>query len=212
MLKWLEGNPLIDAKDIQYLKDALQVQRAAAEWNAASKAEAKESDEKAGRAWYSSIPMLHLIIALVHSDEIRHAYLTRNDILNKWIIADNQKSFKKRAKIVEWLHFLSLLPIKSTRKSKQRMFTFIASLEIGSAVGREMVELMLIFMESRCLYLGMMWRKKPKKSEFGQLKNCSCGALNTRAAFIGTYQPYLLYYWEMLDKYQLFSTSFSELN
>jgi len=48
--------------------------------------------------------------------------------------------------------------------------------------------------------------------EFGQLTNRSRGALHTRAAFLGTNQPYLLYFWEMLNKYQLLSTSFSELS
>jgi hypothetical protein len=48
--------------------------------------------------------------------------------------------------------------------------------------------------------------------EFGQLTNCCHGALHTRAAFLGTNQPYLLYFWEMLNKYQLLSTSFSELS
>jgi hypothetical protein len=61
-------------------------------------------------------------------------------------------------------------------------------------------------------FFGNEVEERVKKSEFRQLKNCCCGALNTRVAFLGTYQPYLLYYWEMLDKYQLFSTSFSELN
>ena len=51
-----------------------------------------------------------------------------------------------------------------------------------------------------------------EESQFGQLTDCSCGALNTRAAFLGTTQPYLLYFWQMLDKYQLLSTSFSELS
>ena len=51
-----------------------------------------------------------------------------------------------------------------------------------------------------------------KESQFRQLKDCSRGALNTRTAFIGTNQPYLLYFWQMLDKYQLLSASFSELN
>ena len=48
--------------------------------------------------------------------------------------------------------------------------------------------------------------------EFGQITNRSRGALHTRAAFLGTNQPYLLYFWEMLNKYQLLSTSFSELS
>jgi hypothetical protein len=39
-------------------------------------------------------------MALVDSDEIRHAYTTRNDISNERIVLDNQKSTEKRAKTV----------------------------------------------------------------------------------------------------------------
>ena len=49
-------------------------------------------------------------------------------------------------------------------------------------------------------------------SAFEQLTNRSRGALNTRAAFLDTNQPYLLNFWQMLDKYQLLSTSFNELS
>ena len=48
--------------------------------------------------------------------------------------------------------------------------------------------------------------------EFGQLDNRSGGALCTRSGFLGGNQPYLLYLWEMLNKYQLLSTSFTELD
>ena len=44
--------------------------------------------------------MLHLIMTLVHSDEIRSAYMKRNDISNERIVLDNQKSVEKRATTV----------------------------------------------------------------------------------------------------------------
>ena len=43
--------------------------------------------------------------------------------------------------------------------------------------------------------------------EFGQLTNRCRGALHTRAALLGTNQTYLLYFWEMLNKYQLLSVN-----
>jgi hypothetical protein len=48
--------------------------------------------------------------------------------------------------------------------------------------------------------------------EFGLLDNQPCEALNTRSAFLGNNPSYLLSLWEMLNKYQLLSTAFSELN
>ncbi len=44
------------------------------------------------------------------------------------------------------------------------------------------------------------------------LNNRPRGALNTRSAFLGNNPSYLLYLWEMPNKYQLLSTAFSELN
>ena len=49
-------------------------------------------------------------------------------------------------------------------------------------------------------------------SKHGGLNNRSRGALGTRSGFLGTNQPYLLYLWEMLNKYQLPSSSFTELD
>lgn len=51
-----------------------------------------------------------------------------------------------------------------------------------------------------------------KDGDFGQLSNRSRGALCTRSGFLGTNQPYLLYLWEMLNKYQLLCTAFTELD
>jgi hypothetical protein len=65
LLKWLDDNPVTDTIDVNFLIDTIRVRQAAAEWNAKARAEAKESDEKSGGAWYGPIPMLRLIMALV---------------------------------------------------------------------------------------------------------------------------------------------------
>ena len=48
--------------------------------------------------------------------------------------------------------------------------------------------------------------------DFGSLKNRSRGALESRSSFINDSPPYLLYLWEILDKYQLLTDSFSALS
>ena len=48
--------------------------------------------------------------------------------------------------------------------------------------------------------------------EFGLLQHWSRGALESRSSFLNNSQPYLLYLWEILDKYQLLTTSFSALS
>ena len=41
---------------------------------------------------------------------------------------------------------------------------------------------------------------------------CSHGALDSRANFLGTSQPYILYLWEYLDAHDLLRTSFQQLD
>ncbi len=60
----------------------------------------KNTMDKADKAWYHPLPMLHLIMALVYSDEIRCAYLKQNNISIKRIALDNQKIVDKRATTV----------------------------------------------------------------------------------------------------------------
>ena len=76
------------------------VRKKAAERFAASKAAVKEVEDTVGGAWYGPLPMLRLIMALVDSDEMRRAYMCRNDISNARIVMDNQKSTEKRATTV----------------------------------------------------------------------------------------------------------------
>jgi hypothetical protein len=49
------------------------------------------------------------------------------------------------------------------------------------------------------------------KEDFGSLR-CSQGALDSRADFLGTSQPYILYLWEYLDTHDLLRTSFQQLD
>jgi hypothetical protein len=50
----------------------------------------KDASDMAVQAWYGPFPMLRLIMALIHSDKIRSAYMKRNDISNERIVLDNQ--------------------------------------------------------------------------------------------------------------------------
>ncbi len=100
MLKWLDDNPVTDTNDVQFLMDTVRVRQAATKRIAEAKAEAKEFEDKSGGAWYGLLPMLCLIMALVDSDEIRQAYITRNDISNERIVLDNQSG--QYGRVVRW--------------------------------------------------------------------------------------------------------------
>jgi hypothetical protein len=49
------------------------------------------------------------------------------------------------------------------------------------------------------------------EDNFGSLRCCQ-GALDSRANFLGTSQPYILYLWEFLDAHDLLRTSFQQLD
>ena len=164
--------------------------------------------------------------------------MKRNDIIsNERIVLDNQKSIEKRARTVwelvadkwndiefepetevfEELHSEYSRPIKIPHHK-----VALLSLATPDKV-QEKISTMNVLLQR----LIRNWERSGQGDggidvindgdelvdhEFGQLTNRSRGALHTRAAFLGTNQPYHLYFWEMLDKYQLLSTSFSELS
>jgi hypothetical protein len=48
--------------------------------------------------------------------------------------------------------------------------------------------------------------------DFGNLSCCSQGALDSRANFLGTSRPYILYLWEYLNEHDLLKTLFQRLD
>jgi hypothetical protein len=96
MLTWLQEHPIMNPVDVKFIKDTMKSRREAAAWISAVRLLEKDVSDKAGQAWYGPIPMLRLIMALVHSDEIRSAFMKRNDISNERIVLVNQKSVEKR--------------------------------------------------------------------------------------------------------------------
>jgi hypothetical protein len=107
MLTWLQEHPITDPVDVQFIKDTVKSRREATDRISATRLLEKDASDKAGQAWYGPIPMLRLIMAIIHSDKIRSAFMKQNDISNERIVLDNQKSVEKRQTTVwELLSFL----------------------------------------------------------------------------------------------------------
>ena len=100
MLSWLDNHPLSHPTDVQFLQETVQDRKQSAERVNVARQLENDTVDKAEKAWYGSLPMLRLIMALVHSDKIRSAYLKRNEISMERIALDNQKSVDKRAATV----------------------------------------------------------------------------------------------------------------
>ena len=97
LLKWLDDNPITAADDVAFLKATVEYKRQnAVEAFDAAKAE-KELLE---RNWTGKYPYLRLIHSIVDSDEIKKAFLHRNDIDTTRMTVENRNSVDKRSKTV----------------------------------------------------------------------------------------------------------------
>ncbi len=97
MLTWLQDHPIMNPVDVQFIKNTMKSRREAADWINAVRLSEKDASDKLLQSWYGPLPMLCLIMALVHSDKIRSAYMKWNVISNERIMLNNQKSVEKRA-------------------------------------------------------------------------------------------------------------------
>ena len=236
MNTWLRDYPISDPNDVNFIQNTVQNRKEAAERIVVARVLENDMADKADNAGYGPIPMLCLIMALVHSDEIRRAYLKRNAISTKWIALDNQKSLEMRAttiwellsnllnkfapvtEYIDDLHSDYARPISIPHSRVSTLFPTTPD-KVQEKITTVAVSLQRIIQNCEPSGQGDSGidiendgDKLCNGREFGVLTNRSHGALSTRAAFLENNQPYLLYFWEMLDKYQLLSTAFSELN
>jgi hypothetical protein len=200
--------------------------------------EQKKSEEQKLRAsdvgnnWYGNDPILCLIHTL-YETEIRRAYMNWHDLLNECVVLDNAKSVEKKEETV-WEKMVSmwnnekLAPLKmelspklSTHFVVSRVITFDSCSELTAAAPENcgnnfstmLVELQRLI--GRWSLSGKgdedLDGHRADEEDFGSLC-CSQGALDSRANFLGTSQPYILYFWEFLGAHDLLRTSFQRLN
>ncbi len=232
--KWLDLYPILDDSDITFLCAKIQVRLGIV----AKAMEQKKSEEqklcasKVGNNWYGNDPILCLIHTL-YETEIRRAYMNWHDLLNKRVVLDNAKPVEKREDTV-WEKMASmwnnenfpsltmeLSPKLSTHFVVSRVITFDSCSELTAATPEKCTNKFSTMLVELQLLIGC-WSLSGKgnedldghtadKDNFGSLR-CSQGALDSRANFLGTSQPYILYLWEFLDVHDLLGTSFQRLS
>ncbi len=232
--KWLDLYPISDYSDTVFLCSEIQVQLDIV----AKAVEQKKSEEQKLRAsdvgnnWYGNDPILCLIHTLDET-EIRRAYMNRHDLSNERVVLDNAKSVEKREETV-WEKMASmwnngkfspltmeLTPKLSTHFVVSRVITFDSCSELTAATPEKCANKFSTILVELQRLIGR-WSLSGKGDEdldghtadednFGSL-HCSQGALDSRANFLGTSQPYILYLWEYLDAHDLLRTSFQRLD
>ena len=234
LLKWLDDHPIIELDDVGFLMKTVALKKNILGGNRCQKAE-KELLEK---SWVGKYPYLRLIHCLIESDEIKNAFLHRNDVDNTRMTVDNRNSVEKRRTTVwemiarEWNDPLfqpitEELPDLHSDFSCEDLIEHALVCDMTPATAEKcqkkfagmMVELGRIIRD---------WEKSGQgdggleddangdddgdQDRNGALRNRSSGALGCRSNFIQFNQSYLLYLWHMLDKYDLLKTSLSLLD
>lgn len=100
LLEWLDKHPITAKADIEYLQKMVSEKK-----NEVKQAdlERKSSGSKNGEQrgnWIGKIPHLRIIHCLVDDDDVKRAYLHRNDIPQGRLHIDNRNSVDKRNKTV----------------------------------------------------------------------------------------------------------------
>jgi hypothetical protein len=91
---WLDNNPVTDDGERAFLLDAVDERI-----GASARAEAEKAVVSAlfNKRWVGKEPILWLIHALVHNDEIKHAYLERFDVPSDRMVIENRNTPETRA-------------------------------------------------------------------------------------------------------------------
>ena len=233
---WLESYAITDPSDVNFLRSEMQARQIIV----TKAVEQKQSEEQKllqyddGNNWYGKDPILHLIHTLDET-EIRHAYMDRHNLSNESIVLDNVKSVEKREmtvwqKMVNVLNdetfallTMSLSPQQTTHFVDSKVISFDSDL---SATTPEKCAHKFAAMTVELQRMSSRWTLSGKGDEdldgynagedeedvFGSLTCCSQGALNSRASFLGTSEPYILYLWEYLNAHNLLKTLFQCLD
>ena len=217
LLEWLKLHPLRDASDVEFLQETVKNRKVVAERVVAQRANDKEVHDKAEKAWYGPLPILHLLCCLTDNDAIRRAYLTRNDISNDRIDLDNQNSDKRPKTVWELLshkwndHDFEAVtePFPDLHNDYKDSIVIPHSKvsSLAAATPEKCKEKMSTMMVSLKRIVDKWERSgqgeggidvemdgdEATEFEFGSLKNRSRGALESRSSFINDSPPYLLY-------------------
>jgi hypothetical protein len=95
---WLNDNPITVEEEVAFLRATVTAEKSKMKMALATAN--MEAELLSGKSWTGKIPYLRLIHCLVDNDEIKRAYLSRNNIPTGRLHIDNRNSVNKRPKTV----------------------------------------------------------------------------------------------------------------
>ena len=231
VLTWLDTHPIDSPEDVKYMTIIVHNRKANADQAAKDIAKENKEDQEFS-SWSGKYPYLRLIHCLIDHDDIKSAYLRRNDIPSGRLHLDSRNSVEKRS--------LTVWEMISSKYNDVRY----------SPVTEEILSLHSDFFESETLWHDLVKNKAPatpekcqakfssmmislkrskekwersgqgdggKKDEEGSDDNGNNEpdeevALDDRHSFFQYNQSYLLYLWHMLDKHGLYVSAAQELD
>ncbi len=235
-LKYLDDNPIPAQDDVAFLKETVLLRRLQAyktfDYQRAEK-------EKLEKGWTGKYPFLRLIHCIIDDDEIKRAFLHRNDVDSTRMTVENRNSVARRQKTVWELvseKWNDPLFAPETEELPNTHHDFFDSEIIDHSLVSEMVAAtpekcsgkfnsMMVEL-SRVINNweasgqgeggvarvdGSVDEDEPIQQK-GSLKDRPRAALDRRASFVDDSQTYILYLWSVLDKYDLLGTSLQQLD
>jgi hypothetical protein len=235
--EWLEQHPIHEPGDVSFLTTLLKSEEAL---GYASLQRTQSENDSLARNWTGEIPYLRMIHCLVDDDNIKDAFLHRNDLSGDRIELDNRNSSERRQQTVwemiahKWndrsfnpstleltdLHSHFFLPIDLSYRE-------VAELSPATPEKCQSKFSSLVVQLNRRI---AAWEQSgqgdggaihdddedeeenEERPSFGSFQNRTAGALDERHAFFANEQQYLLYLWVMLEKHDLLGCSLQRLN
>jgi hypothetical protein len=238
MIQWLDDNPITDIADVEFLRKivATKVKDCLEELD-----QEKIDNAKMEKSWTGSAPFMRLIHCFIDNDEIKSAFLHRNDVDSSRMTVENRNSVNKRKETVwemvaaKWndqMFFPETEAIEDLHADFVESTTlFHNDVEKMYAATADRVQAKFSTMNTELTRIINNWEMSGQGEGgqergdgateqdlvqggdiFGCLADRPAGALHRRAAFCGHSASYILYMWEMFYKHQLLRSSMQRLN
>lgn len=237
VMQWLHDHPLENDNDVAFVKS--EVKRVKEIVTEAIK-EAKDEEQKLNQysAWRDRVPYLRLIHCVLE-DDIKVVYLKRNDVMSRTQL-DARNSDEKRPEtayelIADRWNSPAFNPVTEISTCHWDFASGISCSydkvkDLAPATPQKVKD-KLTEMRTSLIRIIDMWERsgqgdgghaeeeedddgaiESRVYDFGELKNRSRKALDSRSSFLHNRPSYLLYLWEIFDKHDLLKTTVNRLS
>jgi hypothetical protein len=232
IMSWLMDHPLNDPDNIAFLTSEV---RRVSDIVAAAQKEALEEESKLQQysMWRDKVPYLRMIHCILE-DDIKVAYLKRNDVISRTQLDARNSVDKREVSVYERIADKWNSPDFNPKTEILDCHEdFMVSIDCSYTLVKDLapatpqkVKDKLTEMRTNLIRIIDNWERSGQgdgghldeeentgdpNHEYGELKNRSQRALDSRSSFLLNRPSYLLYLWELFDKHHLLKTTVNRL-